>query len=151
MVCMGNICRSPMAEGIMKQKLIDFGLDAYVDSAGTLSYHAGENPDLRAQYTMRKNELDITNIISRPFQQSDFDEFDKIFVMDHHNYNELLNRSSKPEHQKKVTLIMNMIEGKKNHEVPDPYYGGKDGFDKVYKMLDDACTEIAIAIQNNSL
>ncbi len=151
MVCMGNICRSPMAEGIMKQKLVEFGIDAFVDSAGTLSYHEGENPDLRAQYTMRKNAIDITQLVSRPIQQSDFEEFDKIFVMDHHNYNELVNRTNNPEQRKKITLIMNMVEGRKNHEVPDPYYGGKDGFDKVYQMLDEACTEIAEAIRHNRL
>lgn len=141
MVCLGNICRSPLAEGILKSKV-----DAdkvYVDSAGTSNYHVGDSPDERSVSIARKNELDITYQRGRQFSVQDFDEFDKIFVMDMSNYHDVISLARTEEDRNKVSLILNEIFPGENVEVPDPYHGGHDGFHKVYEMLNEACEVIA--------
>lgn len=145
MVCLGNICRSPLAEGIMSAKLED--TDHVVDSAGTSAHHQGEIPDHRSIATAHKYAIDISDQRSRPFQKSDFDTFDYILVMDKSNMNNVLNLARTPDERKKVSLIMDAIEGQVDHEVPDPYYGGDHGFENVYQMLDKACD--AFIKQNN--
>jgi protein-tyrosine phosphatase len=151
MVCMGNICRSPMAEGIMRQKIADYKLDAIVDSAGTISFHAGENPDERAISTAKKHHIDISRLVARQFKQSDFTEFDYIFVMDRTNLNDILRNITNDDYRRKVRLIMNSVFSDQNIEVPDPYYGGNNGFENVFAMLDRACNEIALSIKRNDL
>ena len=140
MVCLGNICRSPLAEGIMRSKLTK---DFVVDSAGTGSWHAGELPDKRSISTAKNRGLDITNQRARQFKKSDFDIFDHIFVMDNSNYKDVLALAPNEEAKSKVKLILNEIFPNENVDVPDPYYGGQDGFENVFDMLDQACEEIA--------
>ena len=140
MVCLGNICRSPLAEGIMRSKLSE---DYTVDSAGTGGWHAGELPDKRSIATAKNRGLDITNQRARQFKRSDFEIFDHIFVMDNSNYKDVLALAPNEEAKSKVKLILNEIFPNENVDVPDPYYGGQDGFENVFDMLDQACEEIA--------
>ena len=140
MVCLGNICRSPLAEGIMRSKLSE---DFTVDSAGTGGWHAGELPDKRSIATAKNRGLDITNQRARQFKKNDFEIFDHIFVMDNSNYKDVLALAPNEEAKSKVKLILNEILPNENVDVPDPYYGGQDGFENVFDMLDQACEEIA--------
>lgn len=141
MVCLGNICRSPLAEGILASKLPK---DKFrVDSAGTGSWHIGRSPDERSISTAKKNKIDISLQKGRQFATRDFDIFDYIYVMDNSNYNDVISLSKNPEHRKKVQLILNELFPDENVDVPDPYYGLPNGFDNVYKMLDEACDIIA--------
>lgn len=141
MVCLGNICRSPLAEGILASKLPN---DKFlVDSAGTGSWHIGRTPDNRSIATAKKNGLDICNQKGRQFQKADFDEFDYIFVMDNSNYNDVIHLAQNQTQKEKVRLILDAIFPNENVDVPDPYYGVANGFDMVYEMLDEACEVIA--------
>jgi len=143
MVCMGNICRSPLAEGIMKSKLKQYGIEGMVDSAGTISAHKGEAPDHRSCEIALKNGIDITDQRARPFQRSDFDAFDWIFVMDKENYSSIMKIAATQEQRQKVEMIMNRLQPGSNIEVPDPYFGGRPEFEKVFRMLDASCDAIA--------
>ena len=138
MVCLGNICRSPLAEGILKSKKTS---DTIVDSAGTGAWHVGNLPDLRSISVAEKHGIDITDQRARQFKESDLDEFDFIYVMDRSNYNNVLSMCVSKAQCAKVKLILNEIE-ENNAEVPDPYYGEGDGFERVYQMLDLACDKI---------
>jgi len=139
MVCLGNICRSPLAQGILENKLDP--TKYMVASAGTGAYHVGNLPDKRSIAVANKNGIDITNQRAAQFKKSDFDSYDHIFVMDQSNYNNVIALAENDKHIKKVQLILNQIEPKSNSEVPDPYYGGHDGFDHVFNLLDQACTK----------
>ena len=141
MVCLGNICRSPLAEGILRSKTDP--KKVFVDSAGTSNYHIGHSPDPRSISIAEQRKLDITSQKGRQFKVSDFDEFDHIYVMDMSNYHDVLALARNEEDRKKVSLILNELFPDENVEVPDPYYGGNDGFDKVYDMLDKACDVIS--------
>lgn len=140
MVCLGNICRSPLAEGILRSKLSEKFI---VDSAGTGGWHAGELPDKRSITIAKLKGLDISNQRARQFKISDFTTFDHIFVMDNTNFKEVLALAPNEATKSKVKLILNEIFPNDNIDVPDPYYGGVDGFENVYNMLDQACDEIA--------
>jgi protein-tyrosine phosphatase len=141
MVCLGNICRSPLAEGILASKLPK---DKFtVDSAGTGSWHVGHFPDERSIAIAKKNKLDISKQKGRQFTSRDFDFFDYIYVMDNSNYNDVVELSKNEEQKNKVQLILNELFPNENVDVPDPYYGVPNGFDAVYKMLDEACNIIA--------
>lgn len=140
MVCLGNICRSPLAEGILRSKLSN---NFIVDSAGTGGWHAGELPDKRSIEIAKKKGLDITNQRARKFTKNDFSEFDIIYAMDNSNLKDILQLAPNEDAKKKVHLILNEIYPNKNMDVPDPYYGLNDGFEKVYNMLDEACNSIA--------
>lgn len=141
MVCLGNICRSPLAEGILKNKLDS---DNYlVDSAGTANYHTGKSPDKRSIAVAKKNGLDIANQQAAHFESSYFKKYDLIFVMDLNNYNDVLSLAKNKQDRDKVSLILNETYPNQNMEVPDPYYGGSEGFDYVYELLDAACEVIA--------
>lgn len=142
MVCLGNICRSPMAEGILRSHIERAGLKAIVDSAGTSGYHAGEAPDFRAVRTLQKKGIDISGLSARQFTVGDFDLFDLIYVMDTSNYMNVLSLARNEEDKKKVHLIMNEVSPDRNQSVPDPYYGGIEGFEEVFNMLDKASTVI---------
>ncbi len=144
MVCLGNICRSPLAEGILKSKLSN---NFVVDSAGTANYHVGSSPDKRSVAVARKHGLDISNLKGRQFEVSDFDTFDMIYVMDESNYQNVVKLARNPEDIAKVNMILNEVHENKNFEVPDPYYGGDHGFENVYQMLNEACTIIANKLQ----
>lgn len=140
MVCLGNICRSPLAEGILKSKVDSSKIT--VDSAGTSGFHSGSLPDSRSIEIAQKNGVDITDQRSRIFTVSDFDSFDVIYTMDKSNY-ENVNRLARNESDKaKVKMILD------KQDVPDPYYGGKQGFQKVYQMLEDVCETIASKLQS---
>ena len=141
MVCLGNICRSPLAEGILASKLPKNKFK--VDSAGTGSWHIGNAPDERSIITAKKNGILISNQKCRQISTNDFDYFDYIYVMDNTNYNDVLQLSEKQEHRKKVQLILNELFPNENVDVPDPYYGLQNGFDSVYQMLNEACDLIA--------
>ncbi|TYB79946.1 low molecular weight phosphotyrosine protein phosphatase [Bizionia myxarmorum] len=138
MVCLGNICRSPLAEGILKSKLPKTGFS--VESAGTGDYHVGDTPDPRSIKTAEKYGVDITNQRGRQFKVSDFDEFDYIFVMDNSNFENVVKLARNATDISKVHYILNEIYPNQNHSVADPYTGGIQGFDNTYKMLDEACT-----------
>ena len=140
MVCLGNICRSPLAEGIMRAKLPE---NYIVDSAGTGAWHSGQLPDKRSVTTAKNRGLDITNQRARQFKVSDFDTFDYIYVMDNSNYKDVLSLAPNEKAKSKVKLILNEIFPNENIDVPDPYYGGDDGFENVFDMLDQACEAIA--------
>ena len=141
MVCLGNICRSPLAEGILASKLPKNKFK--VDSAGTGSWHIGNPPDERSIITAKKNGILISNQKCRQITTNDFDFFDYIYVMDNNNYNDVLELSKNQEHRKKVQLILNELFPNENVDVPDPYYGLQNGFDSVYQMLNEACDLIA--------
>jgi protein-tyrosine phosphatase len=145
MVCLGNICRSPLAEGILKSKL---NSDKFIiDSAGTGAWHAGELPDFRSIDVAKKHQIDLTDQRARQFTKQDFKDFDYIYVMDESNYRNVLNLAESNSDNEKVKLIMDHSDLKIKN-VPDPYYGGNDGFEKVYQMLDNACTNIAKKLIN---
>lgn len=141
MVCLGNICRSPLAEGLLKSKLPSDKFE--VESAGTANYHVGDSPDQRSIEIAKFNKLDISQQRGRQFKAKDFDEFDYIYVMDRSNMADVLSLARNNKDTDKVKLILDEIPGNHLKEVPDPYYGGKDGFANVYKMLDDATDKIA--------
>ena len=140
MVCLGNICRSPLAEGIMRAKLPE---NYIVDSAGTGAWHSGQLPDKRSVTTAKNRGLDISNQRARQFKVSDFDTFDLIYVMDNSNYKNVIALAPNEKAKSKVKLILNEIFPNENIDVPDPYYGGDDGFENVFDMLDQACEAIA--------
>ncbi|OED38988.1 protein-tyrosine-phosphatase [Flavobacteriaceae bacterium (ex Bugula neritina AB1)] len=140
MVCLGNICRSPLAEGILQSKLDP---DKYqVDSCGTSNYHIGEKPDIRSIEVAKKYNIDISNQRAAQFKTSDFNTYDYIYPMDISNYNNIIKLAKNDLEKNKVKLILNELSNE-NLEVPDPYYGGEQGFENVYKMLDEACTIVS--------
>jgi protein-tyrosine phosphatase len=139
MVCLGNICRSPLAEGIMKQKAAENGLEWTVDSAGTGAWHAGELPDRRSIATARKKGVDISDQRARQFQIADFERFDKIFVMDTQNLSDVLRLATSEAHRAKVELMLDQIHPGLRRSIPDPYYDD-NGFEEVFDMLDQACS-----------
>lgn len=141
MVCLGNICRSPLAEGILKSKLPQESF--VVESAGTSNYHIGELPDSRSIDVAKKHHIDITNQRGRQFVIEDFDEFDIIYAMDTSNYRNIVKLARTPEDIDKVKLILDELQNHNLKDVPDPYYGGTNGFENVFKMLDLACKNIA--------
>jgi protein-tyrosine phosphatase len=141
MVCLGNICRSPLAEGILASKLPK---DKFrVDSAGTGSWHIGHTPDERSIAAAKKNGLDISNQRGRQFSSSDFDSFDYIFVMDSSNYETVISLAKNQEHKDKVRMILDELFPNENVDVPDPYFGLPNGFNMVYQMLDEVCDVIS--------
>lgn len=140
MVCLGNICRSPLAQGILEKKIKERNLSWVVDSAGTGGYHQGELPDSRSISTAADFEIDITDQRSRKILQVDLSEFDLILAMDASNYNDLIRMADNANQIIKIKLILNYSHPGENRQVPDPYYEG--GFDAVYKMLDEACEKL---------
>jgi Protein-tyrosine-phosphatase len=141
MVCLGNICRSPLAEGILQSKL---PRDQFiVDSAGTGNWHVGRQPDPRSIAIAKLRGLDISKQKGRQFTAKDFESNDYIFVMDNSNYKDVIQLAPNQEAKAKVSLILNDLFPNENVDVPDPYYGMEDGFSNVYGMLDEVCEIIA--------
>jgi low molecular weight protein-tyrosine phosphatase len=138
-VCMGNICRSPTAEGVFNKLLDDLGTTNrfLVDSAGTHAYHVGESPDNRAQQTARNRGVTLSNIRARKVSFSDFSQFDHILAMDTDNYQILLD-ASPDEHHHKIKLFLDFAPEHEESNVPDPYYGGPNGFEHVFDLVEDA-------------
>lgn len=141
MVCLGNICRSPLAEGILQSKL-DANFFS-VDSAGTAAYHIGELPDQRSIAVAKKHGIDISNQKARKFDIKDFIEFDIIYAMDKENYQNICSLAKNKTELQKVKMILDEVKLSQNLSVPDPYYGGDDGFQNVYQLLDEACEKIS--------
>ena len=146
MVCLGNICRSPLAEGILKSKLPENIF--FVDSAGTANYHIGRQPDHRSIETAKKYGVDITNQRGRQFVVSDFDDFDYIYAMDSTNFNDIISLSRNINDASKIKLILDELTDVDIADVPDPYYGGEQGFETVYELLDEACENIIVKLLN---
>jgi protein-tyrosine phosphatase len=138
-VCMGNICRSPMAEGVFKRCVAEAGLSHYIasDSAGTHEYHIGEPPDARAQRAVERRGYDISGLRGRQVTRRDFREFDYVLAMDETNLR-LLARLCPQEHAHKLKLFMDFHADPAMREVPDPYYGGVQGFESVLDMVEKA-------------
>ncbi|MFK8270053.1 low molecular weight protein-tyrosine-phosphatase [Capnocytophaga stomatis] len=141
MVCLGNICRSPLAEGILRSKLDSEKFE--VDSAGTSNYHVGAAPDRRSIEVARKNGIDISNLKGRQISINDFEEFDYIFVMDRSNYANVCDLAEKKEHREKISFLLDTLGKATLKEVPDPYYGDKNDFRAVFTMIDEACDVIS--------
>ncbi|WP_288448218.1 low molecular weight protein-tyrosine-phosphatase [uncultured Chryseobacterium sp.] len=139
MVCLGNICRSPLAEGIMKTKLPDHYT---VDSAGTISMHEGEHPDKRAVKTAANHHIDISKQRSRPVTRKDFENFDKIYCMDIDVLEDVVSKTKNEEERQKVSLFLEVLGDHKNAEVPDPYWGDMKDFENVFQLLDKGCEAI---------
>lgn len=143
MVCLGNICRSPLAEGVLRHKLEQAGIkNVRVDSAGTSDYHVGDPPDLRSAKNAKSHGIDISNLCGRQFTVKDFDAFDLIYVMDASNYQNVIALARNESDKSKVDLLLNAKWPKKNMAVPDPYYGSGDGFENVFQLVEQACDEI---------
>lgn len=147
MVCLGNICRSPMAEGILRKKIQEKGLSIEVDSAGTGGWHVGQAPDSRMIETAKQNGVEIDDLRARQFTKSDFDAFDCIYVMDESNYKNVAEMADNKEDMNKVQLILNEIYPGENRSVPDPYFGGDKGFQHVYDLLDRATDRIIAKVE----
>lgn len=139
-VCLGNICRSPLAEGILKSKLPESFI---IDSAGTISQHEGEHPDKRAIATAKNNGVDISKQRSRPITQKDLEEFDKIYCMDVSVYEDVISMAKNEEQRSRISLFLEEAEiPVNNYEVFDPYWSEMDGFEEVYQLLNDASEKI---------
>ena len=141
MVCLGNICRSPIAEGLLSSKLPKENF--IVESCGTGNWHIGKKPDLRSIAVTKKYGLDISSQKCRQFEAADFDIFDYIYVMDGSNYSGVVALSQNEFQKNKVKLILNELFPNENMDVPDPYFGLENGFELVYKMLNETCEVIA--------
>jgi len=144
MVCLGNICRSPLAEGILRSKIDPH--KHIIESAGTAGYHVGNSPDIRSIQVAKKYGIDISRQVCRKFVVSDFDTFDIIYAMDRSNFRNIISLARNSQDEQKVKLILKEINIGIS-EVPDPYYDQQDGFEKVYQMIDQACEVIASRIE----
>lgn len=131
-VCTGNICRSPTAEGVLRKMISDMGLEIHVESAGTHDYHVGQPPDRRALRHAQDRGYDLSAQRARQLRKRDFEEFDVIVAMDR-GHLELLRAHCPPQHQARLRMLVN------GHDVPDPYYGGPEGFEQVLDMVEAAC------------
>lgn len=142
MVCLGNICRSPLAEGILKKKIKENCIDWIVDSAGTESYHVGEKPHPLAQKIAFSHGVDISAHQARRFTVTDLDTFDKIYALSEDVYDEIKQMAGKNPSLKKVDLLLNEVHPGENLSVPDPWYGGEKDFIYAYRLIEEACAQI---------
>lgn len=138
LVCLGNICRSPMAEGLLREMAKQRGLSIQTDSAGTGSAHIGEAPDPRAQAEMRRQGIRIDDLRARQFTPADFEGFDLLLAMDRQNLADMRRLAPTPELAAKARLMLDLAPGPKGREVPDPWFGGSEGFRPVHDMLREA-------------
>lgn len=148
-VCMGNICRSPTAEGVFRYLVEQAGEEARIaiDSAGTHDYHVGQPPDERAQAAARRRGYELSSLRARQIAQEDFAAFDYVLALDRQNL-ELMRRRCPPEHRDKLRLFTSFMEGG-GQDVPDPYYGGTQGFESVLDMVEDAAQSLLRHIQRS--
>lgn len=135
-VCLGNICRSPMAHGIFREKVKKLSLNFHIESAGTSAFHIGEGADRRGIATLNSKGIDIKDLRSRLFTSSDFNDYDYIIAMDHQNLKDIQSLQPKLSNGTSVEMLMNYACPGEDISIPDPYYGGATGFEEVYKMLD---------------
>lgn len=150
MVCLGNICRSPLAEGILQQKAFEAGLTWSVESAGTNSYHTGEPPHPLSQKVARLNGIDISTQRARRFTAADFDNYDKIYALAGDVLDDMKRIAKNKFDAGKAELLMNEQFPGKNADVPDPYYGTEQGYHEVYKMISEVCDRIVEKYRVNS-
>ena len=148
MVCLGNICRSPLAEGILRNKAKRAGLDWIIDSAGTNRFHTGEPPHRLSQKVALLHGIDISQKRAREFTANDFEKYDRIYAMAEDVIGEMKRIARNKFDKNKVDLLMNELYPGKKRDVPDPWYGPEPGYHEVYRMLDAACDKI---IQNASI
>jgi protein-tyrosine phosphatase len=150
-VCLGNICRSPTAEGVFRAKAEAAGLSTHltIDSAGTSNYHPGEPPDARSQANARRRGYDLSKLRARAVTEADFERFDLLIAMDDLNYSTLLNRADPLHHSKIYRMMAFASSDKFKHvrEVPDPYTGGKEDFEYVLDLLEDASEGLVIHLR----
>jgi protein-tyrosine phosphatase len=149
MVCLGNICRSPMAEGVLRHMANEQRLPVRTDSAGTSHYHVGEAPDHRATANMRRHGIDISDLRARQFVASDFHRFDVILAMDESNLANIRALAPDPALAAKARLIMDLVPAHALRSVPDPYFGGDEGFEQVYTMLTEACSVLMMELRTH--
>jgi protein-tyrosine phosphatase len=142
LVCLGNICRSPMAEGILRHMIRERGLDWLTDSAGTGHYHVGEQPDRRAMKAMKGHGIDISDLRARQLRATDLEAFDLLLAMDADNLRNIRQLAPSMALAAKARLIMDHAPAHPLREVPDPYFGGDEGFEAVYHMLTTACVNL---------
>lgn len=143
-ICLGNICRSPLAQGILENKAQQLGLNWKVDSAGTGYWHAGEPPDDRTIRVARRHGLDISHLRARQFMNEDFDRFDLMLTADDEVHEEVLAHASSDAHRAKVHRMVTYLANGDYDEIPDPWYGGDAGFEEVYHLLDEVCDAIVM-------
>lgn len=150
-VCLGNICRSPMAEAIFNKIISskNCSSDFEIDSAGLIAYHQGEQPDSRMRYHAGKRGYSFSHL-SRPFSRNDFDQFDMIIGMDEQNYDDLVSKADTLEEKNKIFRMVDFSQKYQPTHIPDPYYGGDQGFENVIDLLEDACSGLFDYIQQNS-
>ncbi|WP_317896602.1 low molecular weight protein-tyrosine-phosphatase [Aurantibacillus circumpalustris] len=141
-VCLGNICRSPLAEGIMLHLKSKHNLQLEIDSAGTANYHVGEAPDRRTIANAKKKGVDLSSLRARQFSAIDFENFDKIYAMDKNNFKNILALAKKESHKNKVSLFLSG-EPSYEDEVPDPYYGTESDFENVFWLVYEKCEQLA--------
>lgn len=148
MVCLGNICRSPLAEGILLQKIKTAGLDWFVDSAGTNGFHVNEAPHYLSQRVAKRRGIDISKQLCRRFVPEDFARFDKIYAMAADVLDEMKKISGDKYEAEKADLLLNIVHPGQNLEVPDPWYGPEAGYEEVFVLIDEACNEL---VKTNSI
>jgi protein-tyrosine phosphatase len=142
MVCLGNICRSPIAEGVLRTRALDADLPLIVDSCGFERYHLGDAPDKRAVEVCKTHGVDISGLRQRLFKAEDFDRFDRIYVMDANNYKDVKRMARTPEDMEKVAFLMDVVYPNASKPVPDPYYGDSFDFENAFHLIDVACVAI---------
>lgn len=140
MVCLGNICRSPVAEGVLRSMLPAEEFE--IDSAGTGGHHTGESPDERSQQVARNNGVEISHLRARKIKATDLQAFDYIFVMDKNNYQDVHSLCSSSNEFEKIHFLRDGLSQKKGLELSDPYYGTKKDFEKMYQQIQEACLQI---------
>jgi protein-tyrosine phosphatase len=151
-VCMGNICRSPTAHGVFRALVENEGLSQAIeiDSAGTHAYHVGSAPDRRAQATAQERGIDISDLVARRVEPDDFDLFDFVVAMDQDNYMSL-SEICPDQHVDKIYMFMDFADHMRTREVPDPYYGGASGFDRVFDLVEAASEGLLQEIRQRHL
>lgn len=149
-VCMGNICRSPSAEGVFNKVINDQQLQSQfaIDSAGTHAYHTGESPDLRSQKAAKDRQVNLTKIRARKVIMGDFEDFDYLLAMDKKNYSDMM-QACPDEYQHKIKLFLDYAPHLKTNEVPDPYYGGSYGFETVLDLIEEASIGFLTQLQES--
>jgi protein-tyrosine phosphatase len=151
MVCLGNICRSPMADGLLRRKVKEQNLNVFVDSAGTANYHIGSPPDQRMIETAKLRGTEIQDLRARQFSKKDFNDFDVIYVMDQSNLSNVIRLTTGDKEQLKVRLILDELYPNKQKHVPDPYYGSMKDFMDVHDLLDKVTDVIIEKIKNGKI
>ena len=150
-VCTGNICRSPLAEGILQKKFLHNDIHGIVDSCGFETFHIGDSPDHRAQKIARANGIEISDHRARMFQVRDFDRFDRIYVMDSSHYQSVMHLTRNPQDRDKVDFVMNALHPGRNMPVKDPYYDHHDAFESVFNQLEEACNAIVLSLASGRI